>query len=739
MQISIIVPAYNSANYLSQCLESLVTQDSIDFEILLINDGSTDATASICDSYLENDPRIRVFHQLNSGLSEARNLGLKEAIGEYVLFVDSDDWIASDACYLLYQRAKETNADIVLSTMSYWNSDNTSYKVGEKYELFSEEKVMNGKECLYRMLKTGYYTPMVCGNLYRKQFLDTFHLHFVGRVHEDERFSPIVFYHAERVTYLSGDYYFYRQHDNSIMHSYQLKERMKALHDISVSLYNFATTQIDKSEKYQNIQCSLLWQSGSLYLRSLKLKESIIRKGEDVSLSDRHISDILQYKELLSQENKEWFDEIEILLLERQKKINFLKQCSHDKKQLFIFSRDSIGNKYGVGTYMRQLVQCFDSNEWMVCVVSLFTNDKEYSLEEKEGIFYFSIPYPSASVITTGANSTESRYYKSVFYYLASHVRYREVYCHFNFIHVYELAILFKQKLYSKNIFTLHYMEWSFDLLGDMAALERALLNASDDNEKYLKIEFEREQRFMADCCDKVITIARHSYDTVRTLYKIPESKLELIPNALQDEYIERTSDEVRMLRQKYGFSENERLLIFAGRLDPVKGVMELIEAFNLLQQDISDVRLIIAGDGNFKRCFEAANPCWSKIVFTGFIAKEQLFELYAIADVGITPSLHEEFGYVAVEMMMNRLPVIASASTGLKEIMDDGKYGVLVDMSKDDRVIRLKEAIVDWLDNKEDNRKIREIGRGRYVNEYSIDIFSERIKLLYHDIFINN
>ena len=108
---------------------------------------------------------------------------------------------------------------------------------------------------------------------------------------------------------------------------------------------------------------------------------------------------------------------------------------------------------------------------------------------------------------------------------------------------------------------------------------------------------------------------------------------------------------------------------------------------------------------------------------------------MYAIADIGIAPSLHEEFGYVVLEMMMNKLPVIVSSSTGLKEIMDEGKYGVLVDMSNDDRITRLKDIIIDWFKCTGNNKKYKELGRLRFEREYSLDIFKERMKKLYNNI----
>ncbi len=732
MQVSIIVPAFNSAPYLAQCVESLLNQDSVEFEVILINDGSTDGTERICSAYAERNSCIKVLNQPNRGLSEARNAGLREAVGEYVLFVDSDDWLTKSTCYLLYQKAKETNADIVLTTMNYWKEDNTSFKVGEKAQLFSWEKAMGGGECLATFLKSGCYTPMVCGNLYRRLFLASFHLSFSGRVHEDERFTPWALYYAARVAYLTGDYYFYRQHETSMMHSYQWKERMEALQDISASLCCFVAARIDKEKSKRSALCSMLWQACALYLRALGLYERLLRRGEEVSLNDFDISLLQQYETTFTEEEREWLDEIELTLLEKTKEIKFLKRCRTDKKQLFVFSRESIGGKYGVGTYIHQLIRCFDREEWSVSVVSLYTNEQENSFEEKEGVSYFSIPYPSSGGVISWSDNAESRYYRSVFYFLASYVCCRQVYCHFNFVHVYELAMLFKEKLNSRNIFTLHYMGWSFDLLGDKKTFEQILHSTKDDKERYLKSEFERERRFMAECCDKVITIAQHSYDTVCELYGIAETKLALIPNALEDGYIERSADEVNQLREKYRFSDKERLLIFAGRLDPVKGISELVEAFRSLQQEIPDVRLIIAGDGSFKHCFDAANPCWSKIIFTGFISKTQLYELYAIADIGITPSLHEEFGYVAVEMMMNKLPVIANSTTGLKEIMGDGAYGVLVDMNGKDKVLRLKEALKVCLGSMESNQKFRHLGRERYIQEYSLEAFQKKIKLLY-------
>lgn len=113
MKISIIVPVYNVEQYISQCLNSLINQTEQDIEIILIDDGSTDKSGDICDEYAKYDKRISVMHQKNKGQSVARNKGLEIARGEYIMFVDSDDYIAEDACKILYIAAISNKADIV--------------------------------------------------------------------------------------------------------------------------------------------------------------------------------------------------------------------------------------------------------------------------------------------------------------------------------------------------------------------------------------------------------------------------------------------------------------------------------------------------------------------------------------------------------------------------------------------------------------------------------------------------
>jgi len=110
--ISIIIPVYNVEDYLARCLESILFQSFKDFEVLLIDDGSTDGSGKICDAYAQNDTRIRVIHKVNGGVSSARNVGLNNANGQYISFVDSDDFVHPCFLEFLYNSIKSSKADI---------------------------------------------------------------------------------------------------------------------------------------------------------------------------------------------------------------------------------------------------------------------------------------------------------------------------------------------------------------------------------------------------------------------------------------------------------------------------------------------------------------------------------------------------------------------------------------------------------------------------------------------------
>ena len=379
-------------------------------------------------------------------------------------------------------------------------------------------------------------------------------------------------------------------------------------------------------------------------------------------------------------------------------------------KTLLIFTEESDGASYGVGTYIKHLIQCFDLTEWDINVIEMFQSSINITFQSDKGVNYYGIP-----------RINSEKYQQAVFFYLASRLNNKaNVYCHFNFFGRDELATLFKESFNAHIVFTLHYMNWRFKLNGDVERVKTILHTPTNIEEERIKANFEKERNFMMNCCDSVIAVSQHSYVTLHNLYGIPLSKLTVISNAVQDFRNGNTSLSIE-LRKKYGFKGTEKIILFVGRLEKNKGIFDLISAFKQILKVIPDARLVIAGSGDFKKCMEAIYPFNKFVTFMGFMRQEQLQELYNIADIGVVPSYFEEFGYVAAEMMIHQCPVIVRNTTGLKEITENGKYAS--DFFSDNK---LEEIIVKYLTNSQTSI-ISEEGKNRILENYSFNLFRER------------
>lgn len=678
IKVSILVPAYNVESYLDECLQSLLSQTLKEVEIVVVDDGSSDRTATIAEQYTGFDSRIRVIRlPEHQGVSHARNVCLAEAQGEYLSFVDSDDTISSTAMEELYHRAMSTDADIVLGSMLYCYPDGRQVRVGDKSPVFrSDNEILSGQECFIRMQQTGCYVPMVCSNLYRTAFIKAHpQLHFEGEFHEDEYFTPFALYEATRVTDFKKDFYLYRQRTDSIMHKdTNVSLRVEALKSVINSLNAFAT----------NI-CSIFF------------KEALLKNISRLSQTAYNITGH--------------------------------PKIDRNKKQLLLFTRKNCASRYGVGTYIKQLATSLDQSIWHVYIVELYASGTECSWTKEDGIHYIHIPDT-----TTSKNDAEERFQKTVFYWIATHYSGVKLYCHFNFTADKVLATLLKEKLDAHIAFTLHYMEWKFYLGSkDEKCLQRILIQPQSKREKVLVSCFQRERDFLHYCCDRIIAVSHHSYKLLQSIYCIDPKRLTYIPHGLFDDYKERNELELKSIRKKYHFQKNDRIILYIGRLTEDKGLHILIAAFKLLQEQYADLRLVIVGGGDYTHFLKIVNPQWSRIVFTGYLKKKQLEELYAISTIGVIPSFHEELGYVAIEMLMHKLPMICSDASGLKEVTDHGKYAFMInDWCNSNNVLSLKEAMQKVLSNKDCQKELKEKGRYRYLKEYTHTISQEKIGLFY-------
>ena len=290
-------------------------------------------------------------------------------------------------------------------------------------------------------------------------------------------------------------------------------------------------------------------------------------------------------------------------------------------------------------------------------------------------------------------------------------------------------------------ILTVHYTEWSFELLGDRKKL-RQILNKRDDQQtfrdSYVLTSFFRDKKVLNEHADRVIAIARHSYDDIIGIYGTNPEKVTLINNALPDKY--KSGRKRNELRSRYRIAPDENVVVFAGRLDEVKGIAILVRAFRMLLERYPNSRLIIAGEGDYQMLFSHAFKDWSKVTFTGYIDQKTLYDFYSIADMGVVPSLHEEFGYVAVEMMMHALPVIVNATTGLAEIVDHEVNGLHVVLKRGKKNLlqsakKLASALVRLSESPRLRTDMGNKAREKYLSYYEIRHFNERMRSLYRTL----
>ncbi len=219
--VSVIIPVYNSEKYLQRCVDSVLKQTYQNLEVLLIDDGSKDGSGTVCDEYAVQDCRVRVIHKENTGVSDTRNVGLDHAKGDYILFIDSDDYIDEVMVEKLLNRALKDNSDIVMCRYCIDRAGvilpiNMQYK--DEYVCF--EDIKSG---LLQLYYTDYHTGLysLWNKLIKKSVYSTDGIRFDTTLKrgEDAWFVFQCLKRCSRVDYIDESYYYYYQNDSSVMHT----------------------------------------------------------------------------------------------------------------------------------------------------------------------------------------------------------------------------------------------------------------------------------------------------------------------------------------------------------------------------------------------------------------------------------------------------------------------------------------------------------------------------------------
>lgn len=235
-QISVIVPVFNVEKYISRCIDSILAQTFTDFELILVNDGSTDNSLTICDSYSHNDPRVKVFDKSNGGASSARNFGIDAANGAFICFVDADDYINNNYLNDLYNDMQMSDVDLVMHGMvKLYNGKQItcSLENDNRYRLSDKDGFFQNTN-LFR-----FCGP--CCKLFKKDILDRFGIRFNQRIicAEDYDFFANYLMHCIDVRVSAIQNYLYESHENSVSSGiYSFDKEYSGLQELYVTLMN---------------------------------------------------------------------------------------------------------------------------------------------------------------------------------------------------------------------------------------------------------------------------------------------------------------------------------------------------------------------------------------------------------------------------------------------------------------------------------------------------------------------
>ena len=312
-KVSIVIPVYNTEKYLKQCIDSLTAQTLEDIEIIIVDDGSKEECALLCDEIAKTDERIKIIHKVNEGQGIARNVGIDASSGEYVGFVDSDDYVALDMYEKLYTAATKNDSDIVISGVTFVGG-NTFSKQGEYVEknYFDEETIFENADMKQLLLGVvgalpsepddSRYGVSTCKNLFRRSLLGEGRVNFLSErkvMSEDAIFMVDYIKSAKKAVGVPGSFYYYRRNDESFSKSYKSDRFEKALVFFS-ELEEHIKDVLEKEEYklymdrmiqgYGRVLCS----QEIMYAREKKINYSALRKRLERICANEKIVDALR-------------------------------------------------------------------------------------------------------------------------------------------------------------------------------------------------------------------------------------------------------------------------------------------------------------------------------------------------------------------------------------------------------------------------------------------------------------
>ena len=425
-------------------------------------------------------------------------------------------------------------------------------------------------------------------------------------------------------------------------------------------------------------------------------------------------------------------------------------------KRYFLIDNASVAAQYGVGTYIRQMKRILQSiSDLELAYIDMYSDVKEYTIQnDEDGYVHYKIP-------VNYYNGENSQYCRNIFYFIIQNIHLHDgdiVFFHFNYYHHLTLAKYLKaHDIRFKIILTLHYMNWCFELNGNLTQYKKILsgqysTTADERACGYEPIDERKVESVLNDrdglcsflhIADEVIVLSNFAKELCIKEYHVVPEKLHLIYNGIENS--QSPIDKSSFNYTNLNFAE-KRIIVYVGRLEKTKGTDYLIQAFTQMCDRYPDIHLVLIGGGNIERTLTFAKYYWDRITFLGKVEKAVVDYFYRLAVIGVLPSFGEQCSYAAIEMMSYGIPMIITDSTGLKEMLDDCPKNIVhVDegaFNENELVAQLVEKMQQLLDDshfhQECSRMMYNIYEGRYtfgrmtnsVKQLLIEMALERILL---------
>lgn len=343
------------------------------------------------------------------------------------------------------------------------------------------------------------------------------------------------------------------------------------------------------------------------------------------------------------------------------------------KKKVYVFDEYISSQKNGIGSFLGEFLDCMKQIDVDLCVLVFNANVEEFTITKEGEVEKMLFPPFLIGDFVHNADIIDKffRLYipdapRNVFF--INHSPCGQL-----------LRAIKSSHPLSRLVFTIHDLGWTSLYWGDEDKFKRAVLKEkqTDGSESSKHIEEAyAEEKEIYKLADRVVCLNRDTYGLLLDTYFVSPEKIVLIPNGLRQLKNASLASGSSELRQKLFVSEEDKILLFAGRPTPKKGMYALLEAFERVLQVERNARLVIAGFDNgvnMEGLITIASRFASRVVFTGLIDRARLNEWYSVADVGIIPSFYEQCPYTGIEMMMHGLPVVASDSFGLRSMFIEG------------------------------------------------------------------